>query len=229
MPRRWGIDHCRAFFGLTDAQEAWIAGHEGRRRMLAVWEAHPAAYDDDPLTLLRQEWWHAYTEWYRHPGFWDAVGPGGVVCDYGCGVGAVTLPWIARGEMALLVDQSPAVLAYLRHKLAPWGEALIQDCATFWAHNFRYDALVCVDVLEHLPNPLEVQQQLWDRLKPGGHALLKMESAYPHAGHLEASVAQFPAWVQWIKDHTDIVEIETYVWCRKRGLGGPAGPAGAGR
>lgn len=221
LTRRWGLEQCRAFFGLGNAAEAEIAGDAGRHRLMALWTADPSGYDAHPLTILRQEWWHAYHGHYEHPGFWGALESGNVVVDYGCGVGAVTLPWIARGEMAVLVDSSATVREYLQHKYRPWREVLVQTPEQFWAKSLdfrgvRYDALICTDVLEHLKDPLGLQRLLWTRLKSDGHALLKMEKAYPHPGHLAESVALTPQWLQWLRAETEIVEIETYAWVRKR-------------
>ena len=65
-------------------------------------------------------------------------------------------------------------------------------------------------------NPLEVQFRLWELLKPGGQALLKFETAYPHAGHLKEAIMWFPEWARWLRSATDIIETGTYAWCRKK-------------
>lgn len=217
LTRRWGLEQCRQYFQLGDAEEAWIRGPEGSKHLMALYEDDPDGFDEHPLTLLRQEWWHAYAATYTHPGFWAAIAPGSVVVDYGCGVGAVTLPWLVRQQgTTVLVDTSAAVRAYVQAKFQPWGAVLVQSVDAFFVHQpCLYDALVCVDVLEHLPNPMAVQQALWDRLRPGGHALLKLETVWPHPGHRYEAVTQFPAWKAWIEAHTEIIEIETYAWVRK--------------
>ena len=217
MRRRWAIEQCRQFFGLSEADERLIRGHEGRSLCLQRWRQDPATFDDDPLTLLRQEWFHAADLRYKHPGFFAVLPPVAVILDYGCGTGEVArLPWIARHERIVLVDHAPRLEAYLYAKYA-WARGVricdVQDPA--WAAFGPYDGLICTDMFEHIVNPLEVQAGLWGLLKPGGHALLKFEDAYPHAGHLAESIAQLPAWWTWVQAHAEIIEVDTYIWARK--------------
>lgn len=217
ITRRWGLECCRQYFGLGDAEEAFIAGRDGANRMLALWERDPAGYDDHPLTLLRQEWYHAYSGMYTHPGFWAALDPDARVIDFGCGVGAVCLPWIVQRRHITMVDSSDVTREYLWYKFGSIT-AFNTYAAKDWLQQemSRFDALICTDVLEHVEDPLGLQARLWDSLKPGGHALLHFSSAYPHAGHLEASVALQPQWKDWLRRETDIVEMEQYGWVRKR-------------
>lgn len=193
-----------------------MAGTDGRRRLLALWEQDRAGYDDHPLTLLRQEWFHAYSINYTHPGFWLALDDDALVLDYGAGVGAVCLPWIMRGGLTRLIDSSPVVLDYLKVKYRDFPMVLPQTVAQWERSTLQYDALICTDVLEHVHDPMPLQARLWECLKPGGHALLAFSPAYPHAGHLEASVAQVPQWAAWVRYATDIVELEQYAWVKKR-------------
>lgn len=216
MRRDWAIRQCQQFFGLSEADVAFVEGPDGRERLLNFWRQYPEEYYEHPLPLLRQEWWHAANAAeYLHGGFWAALPDGGIVLDYGCGTGEVSrLPWIARGGNIVLADESKLVTAYIRNKYAQYPLAWPQSPERVNEYA-PYDALICTDVFEHVPNPLEVQQQLWDLLKPGGHALLKFESAFPHPGHLEASIAQLPAWWQWVKATTEVIEAERYLWVRK--------------
>lgn len=215
LTRRFGIECCKKFFGLGMAEEYFVAGEAGGQRLFALWEDNPATYYANPLHLLRQEWWHAYKDFYRHPGFWWQFEKGSVIAEYGAGVGAVSLPGIMQGLTVELIDIPGCAIDYLRWKFARCPNVRVLTCEEWWGTQSCVDGLVCVDVLEHIPDPMPVQERLWARLTAPGHALLKLEPSYPHEGHLEASCAQAETWQQWIADTTDIVEIGTYYWVRK--------------
>lgn len=214
MTKRFGIECCKHFFGLSDADERLVANNQGEQSQTALWEAYGDAYYEHPLQILRQEVWHAYELRYYHPGFWWALDKGAQVLDYGCGVGAVSLPGIMAGHHVTLMDASEAVIRYLRYKFAKCANVHVLQLPVY-VELPQYDAIICTDVLEHLPNPLAVQEKLWNLLKPGGHALLYFSNVYPHAGHLQESVAEYAAWVAWVRTHARIIEEETYVWVQK--------------
>ncbi len=216
MTRGWAIRQCLAHFGLMDEHVELIAGPEGRTRLLHFWQEQPGTYYEHPLPLLRQEWYHAANAGYVHGGFWAALPPGGLVLDYGCGTAEVArLPWIARGGAIILVEASVACLDYLKAKYAGYPSVQIRSGVGAWERLGPFDGLICTDVMEHVPHPLDVQQKLWSLLKPGGQALLKFESAYPHPGHLQESIAELPAWWEWVKKATQVIEVERFVWTRK--------------
>lgn len=214
--QRWGLDCCKAFFRLTDGDEALIAGVEGQYVMQQMWDNQPDTFYEQPLQLLRQEWYQAMVPRYLHGGFWSTLPRQSTVLDYGGGVGALCQPWILAGNRTIVVETSRACQAYLRHKYPLETLTVVIPEALGSVRAGELDALVCTDVLEHVPNPLEVQDALWALLKPGGHALLKMESSYPHAGHLKAAVDQYPLWCRWLRDTTEILELGAYAWCRKK-------------
>ena len=213
--QRWAIERCMEFFGLTAGDYAAIQGAAGLALLQGLWERNPDEFYNHPLQLLRQEWYHACpsNHYYAASGFWAALSPGDILLDFGCGTGEVArLPWIARqGEIDLYEPASETCRAYLRHKyrdnpLVHFGVAYELGV---------YDAVICTDVFEHVSDPLGVMQLLYDWLKPGGHALLKFSTAWPHPGHLQASIAQVPAWKGWVNDHMILQAIEGCVWATK--------------
>lgn len=214
--QRWGLDLCKRFFGLTDADEAQIAGMEGHEFLRLLWEHDPARFYENPMQLLRQEYWHALIPFYKHEGFWAALPDGAHVLDYGCGVAAFCQPWILRGGNTTLVEMSGICRAYLAVKYPDPHVTVVDEGWLARAEPASVDGLICTDVLEHVPNPLELQDRLWALLKPGGYGLLKFETAYPHAGHLPEAIAQFPEWTRWVRRHAELIEAEMYAWVRKK-------------
>lgn len=218
--RRWGLECCKTYFDLSDAVERMVAGVKGEALLYDMWEQDPVGFYEHPWPILRQEWWHAYRLDYQHAGFWQALAPNACVLDYGCGAAAVCQPWIQQGGDTTLIDVSQVALNYVRHKYGAWGLSgrlhICDDLGCISMHE-AFDALVCTDVLEHVPDPMTIQRQLWALLKPGGQALLKMDKCYPHAGHLAEAVAQYEDWWKWLLTEPEIVEVESYAWVRKRG------------
>lgn len=219
MTRRWAIDACKQFFALTDDDEVSIRGQQGKELLMQLWECDPGRFYEQPLQLLRQEWYHAADERYLSGGFWAALKADALVLDYGCGTGEVArLPWIGMGRRIHLADESAACVAYLRAKYAGYPHLTICHATAIRlsvAPDESYDAVVCTDVFEHLLHPLRLLRDLWRVLKPGGHALLSFATIYPHPGHLAESIAQLPDWWDWLKARANIVEVETYLWAQK--------------
>ena len=220
--KRWAVETCQQFFGLSAADVAQIAGAHGQTPMLDLWQRDPAGFYEHPWQVLRQEWWHMTSGMYPHPGFWAALPDNAHILDYGCGTGEVIRPWLMMRQdsasVVVLAEPSVTCRAYLAHKyasvLAAGMDVRIASAPLSYPPD-TFDAVICTDVLEHVPDPMPLQRALWATLKPGGHALLKMETAYPHAGHLREAVEQFPIWKQWLFDHTELIEVETYGWVRK--------------
>ena len=219
--RDWAIEQCLAFFSLTQGDMEFIRSAHGVEWLMERYAANPATFYEEPLSILRQEIYHAqYSGAYHHPGFWLTVPPGGVVLDYGCGTAEVPrCPWILRGGEYVGVETSSACLRYLRQKYRQGNvlflngpEALCPDTGD----GLLCDGLLCLDVLEHVSEPLALTAMLWDTLKVRGHALWRFSDAYPHPGHLRESIVQIPAWFEWLSKRSTIIEMDTFLWTMKR-------------
>lgn len=214
VTRRWAIDQCLAYFGLNDTNFASIGGARGREFLMALWEKDPAVFYEHPLQILRQEWFHGANAEYPCPGFWIALAPTAVVLDYGCGTAEVArLPWICRGGAIDCYETSHLCRGYLHTKYRDYPQVRILNPQA--PLDTTYDALICTDVLEHLPDPLDTTKRLWALLKPGGHALLHFEIMFPHPGHLYKSILHYAEWKAWINAEAEIIEQERYLWVRK--------------
>lgn len=193
---QWAVEFCKAYFGFTEAQCKQIEGDSGRAALQVLWEELGPALYEEPLYLLRQEVWHAAHPTYCiNPSFFFTLPHQAVLCDYGCGTAEMSRRWIEMGRKAFLLDTSQLTLNYLDAKYEGCN-VLIRDATTYeisWI-----DAIVCTDVLEHVPAPLALLQKLWQAVKPGGQMAMNMSPAFPHPGHLEAAVNQFDDVMHWI-------------------------------
>ena len=219
---RWAIDTCKAFFGLTDHDEQAVSGDVGVGYLLRLWQEQQQEFYEHPLMLLRQEVWHQTIGPVNFPmpeGFWRTLAPNDVLLDYGCGTAElVRSRWINLGRTTILVDISKKARAYLEHKYRPFvqgGSVKIQAPGNPPIDEQSIDALVCTDVMEHVPKPLALLQVLWRLLKPQGQALFVFGTSYPHAGHLKASIDEQPQWFQWLEEHSNIVAEDGYIWAVK--------------
>lgn len=216
---RSAIETCLAYFQLPPEAEQTVAGSAGRQYMGMLWQEEQELLYENPLYLLRQEWWHAYAWALDDParGFFQSMPADGILLDYGCGTAELCRPlWIAQQRPIVLVEMSQACRGYLRAKY-PYATVHVTDDLPPRMEPETLDGLVCTDVFEHVPHPMLLMQDLWNTLRVGGDALLSFSTAYPHAGHLHKAIAQQPEWCHWLLDRADILSIDQYIWARKRG------------
>ncbi|CAN5548490.1 hypothetical protein BH10PLA1_BH10PLA1_08030 [soil metagenome] len=67
-----------------------------------------------------------------------------------------------------------------------------------------YDAIVCADVLEHLPDPLSVLKQLVKAAKPGATFLISLPNVAHFAARLMLLAGRFPKMERGILDRTHL-------------------------
>ena len=211
----WAIRFALDYFGLADSAVAEIANRKGRDSLLEAWRRSGAGIYHMPEFVLRQEWFHGlFRETHRlmPEEFFDAIGHG-TILDWGCGTAeAERLAWIDRGGETILADLPGPNFKYTRDKYEGFN-------ARCFPLSFdlidRPDGLICIDVLEHVERPLEVARALWDRLKPGGFALFLFEHAFPHPGHILASIRQIPAFERWLRKSAIIHSQEFFDFVEK--------------
>ncbi len=108
------------------------------------------------------------------------VGRGSSVVDYGCGRGGNAVALALEGLRVTGADVRSEVLEDLRHAAAEAGvavEPLLLGGSEGTLPSEGFDAAVCTEVLEHVPDHRAVLEDLASALRPGGRLCLSVPTA----------------------------------------------------
>jgi glycosyltransferase involved in cell wall biosynthesis len=108
----------------------------------------------------------------------DAIAPhvGARVLEIGAGIGNIT-SWLLPRDFYLASDINPHYLDYLRN-LALGKPYLnvdridLEDPQCFAPWRGRFDTVICLNVLEHVRDPLMALRNMYDALEPDGRVVL---------------------------------------------------------
>jgi 2-polyprenyl-3-methyl-5-hydroxy-6-metoxy-1,4-benzoquinol methylase len=96
--------------------------------------------------------------------------------DLGCGDGRISIPLVAETGELLLVDSSAGMLELARRSV-PSGSAgrVSFRCVdlTDFEPQQRYDIVLCIGVLAHVPSPPATLRQIAQLVGPGGRAIIQ--------------------------------------------------------
>ncbi|MDP9121018.1 MAG: glycosyltransferase, partial [Acidobacteriota bacterium] len=108
----------------------------------------------------------------------DSIDPyvGVRVLEIGAGIGNIT-SWLLPRDLYLATDINPQYLAYLKNLALgkPYLEiarADLEDPADFAPLAGKFDTVVCLNVLEHVREPLQALRNMHQALRPGGRLVL---------------------------------------------------------
>jgi ubiquinone/menaquinone biosynthesis C-methylase UbiE len=125
-------------------------------------------------------WWfvgrHRLIEALMTRTYGDKPDPSRLILDAGCGTGAMSKRLQKWGRVVSM-DFSPLALQFSRRRglnTLVGGDAMHLPFASE-----TFDAIVSMDVLEHIPDDALTLQEFYRVLKPGGRILLTVP-AYPH-------------------------------------------------
>ena len=146
--------------------------------------AHPARNDLDIYDAVAGDWWSGRTRWIRTLGnmvparlnYFDGFidWPGKKVLDLGCAGGFMAEALAQRGAHVTGIDPAEKVIGVARTHAASAGLDIRYDVGVgedlpYEAETF--DAIVCVDVLEHVEDLARVIKESARVLKPNGFFL----------------------------------------------------------
>lgn len=114
------------------------------------------------------------------------------IIDIGCGPGTYVRAFLEQGLNAHGIDPDP--------RTAEYGDE-VQTGSIFDTLNDRYDLVVCLEVLEHIPlkHTIEAIAQLRKAVRPGGYLLFSAaHPGQPGDGHINCQPLE--SWTKYIED-----------------------------
>jgi SAM-dependent methyltransferase len=207
LNRGWFRELSAHYRGITP-QEFWIRYTIGRMEAAKLWARKPrsteadyrAFYAETDYFVLRQMYYHRNSCFH-----WIAAAmraPEGDCCEYGSGVAPVTAwlrPRFPRWRYTLVDLPSPMLdFARWRFRGAPGVEAREPGLGSDLPLTRAYDVIACLEVLEHVINPLEVVRHLVEHLKPGGSLFLNFVDEPGGDENLAESAAQRAATIEYL-------------------------------
>jgi len=214
LNRGWFRELSAYYRGLT-TQEFWIRYTLLRMEAAKLWDRKPRDGEADYRSFFAETDYFVLRQMYYHRNscfHWigDALRGGeGDFCEYGCGVAPVTAwlrPRLPCWRFTIVDVPAPALeFARWRFRATPTVEALEPGFGRDLPLRRHYDAITCLEVLEHVINPLDVVRHLVEHLKPGGRIFLNF-SHDPGRENLVESAAQREATVAYL-DQQLIAEV----------------------
>ena len=117
------------------------------------------------------------------------------VLDVGCGGGLLAEGMARRGARVTGIDLSPAALEVARlHALesgvtVEYREMAAEDLAE--VERGAFDLVTCLEMLEHVPDPVRTVQSLAQLVRPGGHIICSTINRSPKAFALAIIGAEY--------------------------------------
>ncbi len=90
---------------------------------------------------------------------------GNRLLDYGCGGGQFVVQAQSQGLVCAGTEYNPAQVEVLKKNIPTSSFYSIDE---FWERSETYDVIFLSNVLEHLTNPVQILNQLVQKLNPGG-------------------------------------------------------------
>lgn len=193
-----------------------------------IWDSRPRGGEAEIFSFYQEIGaWAAFRQCYYHryldaSRFLEGIPAGGAICEYGGGVGPV-IDWIVRnvGSPAYhlaLVDVPSEHLTFgewrIKRKIARLGRSHTFEVRTVAPGRLplerEYDAVLVLEVYEHLPNPVEVTHHLLAHLRSGGRLWENyVRHDHAHGADLEIAQVQRDEVFHWIQASCDRISGES--------------------
>ncbi len=167
-----------SYVGRTYREGKKIGWRDGFRALGAIFKYWVVddLYSDDPwggAILHNLERARRFNRWMA-----DTIRPhvGGRVLEIGAGIGNLT-HWLVPRQRYVASDINPQYLHYLRNTAVgkPYLEVArvdLEDPACFTPFAQQFDTVVCLNVLEHVRDPIQALANMHAALAPGGRLVL---------------------------------------------------------
>lgn len=147
------------------------------------------------------------------------------ILDVGCGGGLLAESMAAEGAEVTGIDMvAPALAAAQDHaRQSGVTVAYHQSTAEAWArdHRGRYDAVTCMELVEHVPDPAQLIQAMAAMVRPGGHVFFATVNRTWQARLLVILISEYLLGIVGKGTHTYekfVRPQELTLWGRRAGL-----------
>lgn len=210
LRRPWLKELSDYYGGMTEA-ELWKRYCKERKQVSSLWSSRPRTKEEDYRSFYAETSYFVLRQMYynRHECYFDvmdALKRRGAprICEYGCGVAPVTAWLIGRipdGRFTLVDLPTPTFeFARWRFRGRLNVEFLVPGLGDDLPLTGSYDVITCLDVLEHVINPLAVVKHLVAHLKPGGELFVNFVYD-PTEENLAEAAAQREATIEFLNEN----------------------------
>lgn len=135
----------------------------------------------------------------------DLVGPEARILDVGCAQGTLGLMLAERGLQVDLLDVRAENIAYARARYEKGRVGFFVGLLSDTCPPHRdYDVVCCTEVLEHVPAPVQLLEQLKRKLKRGGTLCLTT----PNGEYVASRLPSYGKAPQQIIDDTEVNSLD---------------------
>jgi len=154
---------------LADVKGEWHGKVDGASR-----ESVEQFYNDSQAMIYELMWWHTLVEDTSPLAYVSALHFAGQQgcgrhLDFGSGVGSGGIIFRNSGMNVTLADISSSMLNFSKWRFDQRKLSVHRiDLKTSALPDGAFDMVTAMDVFEHLVNPIEAVDQLWEAMEPGG-------------------------------------------------------------
>jgi len=180
------------YFGISE-KEVEQKGKKALKEFSRVWALKPRTTDEEVRdaykstdVMIYRHAWHNRKK--NFASFTKLIKAGDSVLDYGAGIGKVFEPIFGRVDIKVsLADIDCPVFDFVKWKYGDKAHFI-----TVGLDNKPlkavYTHIACLDVLEHIPDPLPVFEHLVEHLAEGGYLLLSYSKKRGKVSHLDSAI-----------------------------------------